>query len=181
MLNVKINLNNCPLTYLEEDIQLNVLTSNSTTVKWDVRTINSTADDDSDEWTKRPRYVQRCKENPWKRWKHEYLVALRERHNLSRKDRTRKVNIRYIVMINGGSNNRGHWNICMIPNCLLEKTKLWEQFKCKLGQIFWFNKLNCCTPWNFIVMFHPERGKNKKRPIWIPIQKNFAQDVMQRQ
>ena len=29
----------------------------------DVRTTNSTADSDSDEWTKRQRYVQRCKEN----------------------------------------------------------------------------------------------------------------------
>ena len=24
----------------------------------------------------RQRYVQRCKENAWKRWRHKYLVAL---------------------------------------------------------------------------------------------------------
>ena len=55
-----------------------------------VRAVNSTTDNDSDEWKKRQRYVQRCKENTWKRWKHGYLVALRERHNLSHKDRTSK-------------------------------------------------------------------------------------------
>ena len=59
----------------------------------DVRTINSIADGNSDEWTKRKRYVQQCKENECKTWKHEYLAALRERHNLSHKDRTRKVKI----------------------------------------------------------------------------------------
>ena len=46
-----------------------------------VRAVNSTTDNDSDEWKKRQRYVQRCKENTWKRWKHEYLVALRERQS----------------------------------------------------------------------------------------------------
>ena len=66
----------------------------------DMKTINSNGDGDSDEWTKRQRYIQ-CKENAWKRWKHEYLVTLRERHNLSHKDRKRKVKIDDIVMIKG--------------------------------------------------------------------------------
>ena len=74
----------------------------------DVRTINSTADGDSDEWKKRQRYAQRCKEKSWKRRKHEHLAALRERHNLSHKDRTRKVKIGDIVMIKDESKNRGH-------------------------------------------------------------------------
>ena len=55
LLDVEINLNNCPLTYVVDDIQLNVLTTNSMIVGRDVRTINSIADGDSDEWTKRQR------------------------------------------------------------------------------------------------------------------------------
>ena len=55
LLDVEINLNNRPLTYVVDDIQLNVLTTNSMLVGRDVRTINSTADSDSDEWTKRQR------------------------------------------------------------------------------------------------------------------------------
>ena len=49
----------------------------------DVRTINSTADGDSEEWTKRQDGNMNTK-----RWEHEYLVALRERHNLSHNGRT---------------------------------------------------------------------------------------------
>ena len=55
LLDVEINLNNRPLTYVVDDIQLNVLTTNSMIVERDVRTINSIADGDSDEWTKRQR------------------------------------------------------------------------------------------------------------------------------
>ena len=76
LLNAEINLNNRPLKYVEDDIHLNLLTPNSMILRRDVRTINSTADRDSEEWTKRQRYVQRCKENAWKRLKHEYLLAL---------------------------------------------------------------------------------------------------------
>ena len=47
MLKVEINLNNRPLTYIEEDIQLNVLIPNSKILRRDVSTINSTADDNS--------------------------------------------------------------------------------------------------------------------------------------
>ena len=55
LLDVEINLNNRPLTYVVDDIQLNVLTTNSMIVERDVRAINSIADGDSDEWTKRQR------------------------------------------------------------------------------------------------------------------------------
>ena len=75
LLDVEINMNNRPLAYVEDEIQLNVLTPNSMIFGRDVKTINSTAEGDSDEWTKRKRYVQRCKENAWKRWKHECLAA----------------------------------------------------------------------------------------------------------
>ena len=76
LLDVEINCNNRQLTYIEEDIQLSVLTPNSMILGRNVSTINSNTGDDSDEWAKRQRYIQWCKENTWKRWKHEYLVAL---------------------------------------------------------------------------------------------------------
>ena len=67
LLYVEINLNNRPLTCVGDNIQLNVLTPDSMILGRDVTTINSTADDNSDEWTKRQSYAQQCKENVWKR------------------------------------------------------------------------------------------------------------------
>ena len=102
----------------------------------DVRPTNSTADSNSDEWTKRQRYVQRCKENAWKRWKHEYLVVLRERHNLSHKDRTRKVKIGDIVMIKGESKNRSHWEIGKVSQLYTGKDEVVRVVQMQVGTKF---------------------------------------------
>ena len=67
--------------------------------------INSTADDDSDDWAKRERYVQWCKKTRGKDGNIKYLIVLRVKHNLSHKDRTRKANIGDIVMIKFNSTN----------------------------------------------------------------------------
>ena len=63
LFDVEINLTNLPLTYVEDDIQLNLLTTNSMILGRDVSTINSNGDDDSYEWTEKQKYVQRCNGN----------------------------------------------------------------------------------------------------------------------
>lgn len=63
LFDVEINLNNLPLTYVEDDIQLNLLTTNSMILGRDVSTINSNGDGDSYEWTENQKYVQRCNGN----------------------------------------------------------------------------------------------------------------------
>ena len=75
----------------------------------------------SDNWEKRQRYVHKCKEAAWKRWVHEYLVALRERHNLSLKEKPVKININDVVMIKGDKKNRGKWKIGIIENIFMGK------------------------------------------------------------
>ena len=42
----------------------------------------------------------------WERWMHDYLVALRERHNLSHKEKLVKISIIDVVLIKGGKKNR---------------------------------------------------------------------------
>ena len=61
----------------------------------------------SDNWEKRKRYVHKCKEAAWKKWAHEYLAALRERHNLSHKEKRKTININDVVMMKGDEKNRG--------------------------------------------------------------------------
>ena len=49
LLDVEINWNNRPLTFAEDDIQLNILTPNSIILEKDVSTKNSNADGNSDQ------------------------------------------------------------------------------------------------------------------------------------
>ena len=59
-------------------------------------------------------FLNSYKETLWKRWKHEYLVALREKHNLKHKDKTIKINVDDVVMIKGEEKNRGHWKKAIV-------------------------------------------------------------------
>ena len=151
LLDVEINLNNRPLTHVEDDIQLNVLTSNSMILGRNVSTVKSNAGDDSDEWTERQKYLLRCKGNAWKRSKHEYLVALRERQNLSHKDRARKINIGDIVITKSESKTRSHWNIGKVSRLYTGKDEVmravqmqvWTKFLVRPIQLLYTLELHC--------------------------------------
>ena len=76
LLDFEVNLNNQPLTYFEQDLEYSGLYGFGKRY-W-------LPDDPPEEkkigdnWKKRQRYVHRCKETAaWKRWIHEYLIALR--------------------------------------------------------------------------------------------------------
>ena len=89
---LEIILKNRPLTYVEEEIDHSILTPNSLILGRDVN-FPDAAPHKSETMKKRHKYNKRCKGALWKRWKHEYLVALREKHNLKHKDKTFKINI----------------------------------------------------------------------------------------
>ena len=74
LLDVKVNLNNQPLTYIEEDIEYLVLTPNSMILERDIKLPDDSPEEEevSDNWKKRQRYVHKCKGAAWKRWVHEY-------------------------------------------------------------------------------------------------------------
>ena len=56
--------------------------------------------------------------------KDEYLVALREKHNLKDKDKTFKINVGDVVMINGETKNRGHWKIGLVNHLYIGKANI---------------------------------------------------------
>ena len=84
LLDVEVALNNRPLSYFEDDIQLPTLTPNA------MLFVGSTFLPDLEahhlenrDLRKRAKYLRRCKDALWKRWTREYLRGLRERHNLA--------------------------------------------------------------------------------------------------
>ena len=76
-------VNNRPLSYVEDDVELPVLTP----VTMMNGQSNLLLEEDADavenvDLRKRERYVHRCKDVLWSRWTMEYIRSLRERDNL---------------------------------------------------------------------------------------------------
>ena len=58
---------------------------------------------------KRAKYIRKCKNNAWKRWKNEYLKSLREKHNMqSKKQKLPPLSTGDGVIIDGPERNRNH-------------------------------------------------------------------------
>ena len=91
------------------------MTPNSLILGRDVNFLNAEPhENESQTIMKWHKYIKRCKEALWKRWKHEYLVALREKRNLKNKDKTFRINVGDVVMIKRWEKNRGHWKIGIV-------------------------------------------------------------------
>ena len=83
ILDVEISLNNRPLTYVEDDSEVSVLTPNAMIIgQVSNLAVEDEGSSEEEEMRKRARHILKCKQAMWKRWTGEYLRALRERHNL---------------------------------------------------------------------------------------------------
>jgi hypothetical protein len=113
VLDVEISLNNRPLTYVEDDVELSVLTSNLITGESYVLP-DEERDSTEEETKRRAKHVLRSKEAVWKRWTGEYMIALRERHNLKHQGKNKTPTVGEVVLIKNDSRNRGKWNIGIV-------------------------------------------------------------------
>ena len=91
VLDVEIALNNRPLCYLEDDIQLPVLTPNSLLFlrsnqlpELEPHYLGEVA------LRRRAKYLLKCKQALWSRWTTEYFRGLRERHWMKHKGQRRR-------------------------------------------------------------------------------------------
>jgi hypothetical protein len=114
VLETEVILNNRPLGYLENDIELSPLTPHMLIHGTNVSIPQNEIDEDPDFLTATPQKMlkttQHCKDSVWKRWRSEYLRALRERHFCSN-NKFIKLKIGDIVQIKNDHKNRGEWNL----------------------------------------------------------------------
>lgn len=108
VLDVEVAVNNCPLSYVEDDVELPVLTP----VTMIYGQSNLVAEEDADavenvDLRKRARYVRRCKDILWSRWTKEYIRSLRERHNLKHKTKELTLKVGDVVLIQSATVERG--------------------------------------------------------------------------
>ena len=80
----EIPLSNRQLSYVEEDIQFPTLTPNIMLIAQSNALLEeNVASIEGGDLRNGAKYLERCKDDLWKRWTNEYLKGLRERHNLN--------------------------------------------------------------------------------------------------
>ena len=103
------------LCYLEDDIQLPVLTFNTLVYGEDMYNLGDDIDSVNGDLRKRTKYIRRCKNNAWRRWKNEYLKSLSENHNMqSKKQKLLLLSTGDVVIMEGPERNRNHWTIGIV-------------------------------------------------------------------
>ena len=115
LLDVETQIDRRPLSYMEDDVELPILTPSTFLFQrtnelpqhetWRIR--------DRD-LRKRAKFLKTCKDNLWRRWKREYLTALRERHNLTHKANKFQPKIGDVVIIKTDNKHRGTWPLAVV-------------------------------------------------------------------
>ena len=137
MLDVEITLNNRPLTYLEDDVQLPTLTPHAMMFGQP----NQLPEEDPDaieskDLRKRARYLRRCKDVMWTRWTEEYIRSLRERHNLNHQKGSPLINTGDVVLIQGDERNRGKWNLGIVAKLIKGRDGVIRAARLRAGKSF---------------------------------------------
>lgn len=147
LLDVEVTLNNRPLSYLEDDIEMPVLTPNS------IQFVGSTQlpelephrEDDRD-LRKRAKYLRRCKETMWNRWTKEYLRGLRERHNLKHSQKPCALDVGDVVIIQSEERNRGKWSLGVIEELYPGRDGIIRAAKLRAGKSYLERAVNHLYP-----------------------------------
>ena len=106
IMDVEIQMNRRPLSYMETSSFLFQRTSELPEQEpWRV---------EEKDLQRRAKYLIACKNNLWKRWQREYLVALRERHSLVHKTPKYEVKVGDVVIVKTDSKNRGKWPLAIV-------------------------------------------------------------------
>ena len=137
MLDIEIALNNRPLGYVEDDVQLPLLTPNA--LQFGLPKSLPEEDPDSLEnvdLRKRARYLRRCKDALWFRWTKEYITALRERHNLKYKSKTPLLKVGDVVLVKSDSKNRAKWNIGIVEKLIKGRDGIVRAARLRAGKSY---------------------------------------------
>ena len=132
VLDVEIALNNHPLCYVEDDIQLPVLTPNSllflrSNQQPELKPYHLREFDPR----RRAKYLQRCKQAFGTMWTTEYLQRLKERHRMKHKGQTTPLAKGEVVTIKEEERNRNKWTIAFVEDLISGRDGIVRAAKCR--------------------------------------------------
>ena len=125
VLDMEIALNNRSLYYVEDDIQLSVLTANSLLFLWSNHLPELEPHHLREfDLRKRAKYLRMCKQTSWTRWTTEYLQWLRERHRMKHMNQTMPLAKGEVVIIKDEKRNRNKWKIGIVEDLISGRDEL---------------------------------------------------------
>ena len=134
LLDIETTQNNRPLGYVEDDVQQPTLTPNKIIHGEDVLLPEEDTEVlDESLLCKRLKYLQRCKNEAWKRWRDEYMRSLRERHNMKHKTQSLTPNVGDVVLIKGDAKNRGQWSIGVVKELMIGQDNVLRAVRVRSG------------------------------------------------
>lgn len=135
LLDVEIALNGRPLSYVEDDAQLAVLTPNSMLyTQPNVLPEREPYHEEDPQLRRRAKYLRKCKDAMWNRWTREYLRGLRERHNLAHKDSPCGVEKGDVCIIKDDNKDRNKWKLGIVEELIPGRDGIVRAVKLRAGR-----------------------------------------------
>ena len=119
ILDIEVALNNRPLSYLEDDVELSALTPNAMlNINASILPELKTRYLEETSLRKRAKFLKKCKETMWKRWTRDYVRSLRERHRQYSGNQISHPKIGDAVIVQDEERNRNKWKLGVVENVI---------------------------------------------------------------
>ena len=163
MLDIEINMNNRPLTYIDDDIEQPILTPNALLHGQIIYVPDIELDEGNPDIRKRQRYINRCKKAAWRRWNNDYLKALRERHNMKCKTSSMQIKEGDVMLIKSSEKNRGRWKIGIVNDLYYGKDKVVRAARLRAGKSYLERPIQHLYPLELTCDITPTSKSNDKK------------------
>ncbi|XP_078345136.1 uncharacterized protein LOC144667518 [Oculina patagonica] len=137
LLDVEITLNDRPLSYVEDDVALPILTPNSMMFpQCNILPDLEPHHVDDVDLRRRAKHLSKCKNALWKRWSSEYVRSLRERHNLKHPGKPCTLAVGDVVILKSEDKNRGKWPLGIVQELYPGRDGVVRAVKLRSGKSF---------------------------------------------
>ena len=173
-LDVETQLNHRTLSYVEDDVQLPLLSPSTLVLQRSVRLREQEPwREETTDLRKRAKYLRSCKDAVWRHWSREYLAALIERHDCNGKGKARPLKPGDVVLIRSEEKNRGKWPLGVVVKLFNGRDGIVRGVKLRAGKTFLERPIQHLYPMELACDRAPERAKvptplNAKAPAFRP-------------
>ena len=137
LLDVEIALNGRPLSYVEDDAQLPVLTPYSMLFSQpNFLPEREAYHEENPQLKRRAKYLKKCKDAIWNRWTKEYLRGLRERHTVAQKDSPCGVQKGDVCLIKDDNKDRNKWKLGIVEELIVGRDGVVRAVKLRAGKSY---------------------------------------------